>query len=215
MKEQTPQLGSQRTWLDIDRVIESKRKLSKSWSREGGDKPDCRPHWAGEVGELRPSSTGWKWASRHQGPTWALHEEASFLKGQLCCWWLATHCCLFICIKDLAFLLLFETANLASLPLCDFIQTFTLEPVLWGPPHWPRLQGPMHHTFHPAQPSPSRVLYSGPFSHHMVTTAGKRAQKDLPLLPGVHWEQCASVNQGWEYFSKSIFVWMVIRLWFH
>lgn len=128
MMEQTPQLDSQRTWLDIDRVIESKRKLSKSWSRGGGDKPECRLHWARSrqteilVNRLE---TGF------QTPVTSVRAPLRGVTSQgPAVLLMAYHPLLTIHLhRGLRFLLLFETANLASLPLCDFIQTFTSEPV--------------------------------------------------------------------------------------
>ena len=83
MKERAPQKDSQGTWLDFNHVIESERKLSKSWRQEGGDKPECRLHWLEQWGSWDPSQPAWCGLPDISGHMRAAF-EASFLKGQLC-----------------------------------------------------------------------------------------------------------------------------------
>lgn len=105
----------------------------------------------------------------------------------------------------------------SELPMCFFaLQCFHsdlhLELLFSSPPIHPYPKTSWRHASPPCSAFPLLSLYSGPLTHCMVIPDGKWGQRDLLLLPGVHWEQCASGNPKWEW--EFIFH-IVIRLWFH
>lgn len=196
----------QRIEVDFGHVIRRKRKLSKRWRRKRGSKPRMQALWGWGGGQaavpVNRRSMGFQTmvaSSRAQLRGFISQGPAALLKAPQpllpVYWqqrstfssWVRSCQPCFFALPCLHSDLHLRASALRSSPFA------------------------LGTTFpHPAQPSPCWVLSCGLLSLHMVMADGKWGQKD-------HWEQCASVNQIWEYglVSPNQYLYTRWSNWFH